>query len=174
MQKVAATPIEPWRRSCQQCYDSFKSHLSAKGFFVYPTEFDCVYSEHPLVDIAAKIGSFYWAFEYKSENDSVSRGLDQLRCYSHWFDYIVLVSERVFNHRTSENYWSLKNLGAGIWFYDPTQDKCIKTCNPDMQRPSLRNRRLVARRFSALCRRKNCSYRKDDPTRQLELSAFVS
>jgi hypothetical protein len=50
-----------------RCYDSFKSHLCSRGFLVYPTEFDCIYSDHPFVDIAAKMGSFYWAFEYKSE-----------------------------------------------------------------------------------------------------------
>jgi hypothetical protein len=157
-----------------QCYDSFKSHLIGKGFLVYPTEFDCAYSEHPFVDIAAKMGSYYWAFEYKSQADSVSRGLEQLRCYLRWFDYVVLVSERTFDHRTSENYWSLKNLGAGIWFYDPAQDKCIKRCNPDIQRPSLQNRIIVARRFSALYRKEHRPSQKDDLSRQLDLFAFVS
>jgi hypothetical protein len=168
-----ATSTTGYYRSAQ-CYDSFKSHLSAKGFLVYPIEFDCVYSEHPFVDIAAKMGSFYWAFEYKSIGDSVSRGLDQLRCYLNWFDYVVLVSERTLNHRTSENYWSLKNLGAGIWFYDPIQDKCIERCNPSIQRPSFRNRATVARRFSALYRTERRSIQKDDSVHQLDLCAFVS
>jgi hypothetical protein len=157
-----------------QCYDSFKSHLSASGFLVYPTEFDCIYSQHPFVDIAAKMGSFYWAFEYKSLGDSVSRGLDQLRCYLNWFDYIVLVSERTFNHRTSKNYWSLKDLGAGIWFYDPRQDKCIRSCYPKIQCPSTRNKALVVRRFATHNRKRNRSTAEDDSAQQLDLCLFVS
>lgn len=133
-----------------RCYDLFKVYLEESGFTVYPTEFDCLYSKHPLVDIAAKMGSFYWAFEYKSETDSVSRGVEQLECYLEWFDYVVLVSERIFDHRYSTNYWSLKNIGAGLWFYDPVQDKCVKKSNPLVQKPDVNNHRMVVRRFSAM------------------------
>ena len=119
------------------------------GFTVYPKEFDCINSEHPLVDIAAKMGSFYWAFEYKSESDSVSRGIEQLRCYSKWFDYVVLVSERFLDHRRSENYWKLKSMGAGIWAYYPDQDKCIHALQPVALDPSSFRRSLVTRRFRA-------------------------
>ncbi|MCL5068207.1 MAG: hypothetical protein M1368_07635 [Thaumarchaeota archaeon] len=132
-----------------QCYGKFKHHLEAMGFTVYPTEFDCINSEHPLVDIAAKMGSFYWAFEYKSESDSISRGIEQLRCYGRWFDYVVLVSERFLDHRRSENYWKLKSMGAGLWAYYPDQDKCIPMLQPVALDPSSQRRRLVTRRFRA-------------------------
>lgn len=132
----------------QQCYEPFKNHLLTLGFTLYPTEFNCIYSAHPLVDIAARMGCFYWAFEYKSLTDSVSRGVDQVRCYSEWFDYVVLVSEKEINHRTSYNYWRLRNLGVGLWTYDPFQDKRIIKTNPVIQSPAKRNHLLVSRRFN--------------------------
>ena len=134
------------------CYERFKDYLERLGFTTYPTEFDCVYSKHPLVDIAAKMGSFHWAFEYKTENDSVSRGVEQVSCYSNFFDFVVLVCEKAFDHRNSQNYWELQKLGAGLWFYDLKEDKCILKKNPVIQVPEKTNRRLVSRRFAALAR----------------------
>jgi hypothetical protein len=163
----------PYDRT-SRCYEPFKSFLSSSGFTVYRVEFDCMSSRHPFVDIAAKIGLFYWAFEYKSQNDSISRGVDQLRCCSRWFDYVVLVSERFFSHRRSDSYWSLKHLGAGIWFYDPAQDKCVQTCNPRIQSPSAGNRSLVARRFGTLSRTRRRANANDDSSHQLDLCLFVS
>jgi hypothetical protein len=156
------------------CYHSFKSHLMERGFLVYPSEFECVYSDHPMVDIAAKMGSFYWAFEYKSASDSVSRGVDQIRCYQKWFDYTVLVSERIFDHRNSQNYWSLRNLGAGLWFYDPHENKCMVRCNPVIQRPPRHNRASVVRRFSDLCRARRFPTQISDSICQIDLRVFVS
>ena len=157
------------------CYDSFKKYLGTLGFTVYPSEFDCIYSEHPLVDIAAKMGSFYWAFEYKSETDSVSRGVQQLQCYVRWFDYVVLVSERTFDHRSSPNYWELKDMGAGLWFYDPVQEKCIQRTNPMIQNPQRYNRRSVTRKFRVVAQnRRDVATTKFDSTRQLDLFSFVT
>lgn len=120
------------------------------GFTVYPTEFDCGNSEHPLVDIAAKMGSFYWAFEYKSETDSIARGIEQVECYSKWFDYVVLVSEKWFDHTASDYFWQLRSMGAGLWNYCPDSDKCYERKNPLLQSPDRKRRRLVALRFRAL------------------------
>lgn len=156
------------------CYESFKRHLMSLGFTVYPSEFDCIYSEHPLVDIAAKMGSFYWAFEYKSETDSVSRGIEQLECYLRWFDYVVLVSERTFDHRSSSNYWELKDIGAGLWFYDPFQNKCIQKTNPIIQNPQRFNRRSVTRKFKTVAQNRRDLVTKCDSTRQLDLLAFAT
>jgi hypothetical protein len=157
-----------------KCYQAFKAFLSTLGFTIYPVEFDCISSKHPLVDIAAKMGSFYWAFEYKSRNDSVSRGVEQLRCYSEWFDYVVLVSERAFDHRSNENYWSLKDLGAGIWFYDPEQDNCVEWRYPEIQSPSPYDRSLVARRFAKLSRMRRHSARSHDRDQRLDSWVFES
>jgi hypothetical protein len=158
----------------EPCYESFKKHLVTRGFTVYPSEFDCIYSEHPMVDIAAKMGSFYWAFEYKSENDSVSRGVEQLQCYLEWFDYVVLVSERTFDHRSSANYWELKDMGAGLWFYDPQQDKCIQRTNPGIQNPHKYNRRSVTRKFRTVAKnQRGHTIKESDSTRQLDLFSFV-
>jgi hypothetical protein len=140
-------PFFPPYQPKERCYDRFKEHLAERGFSLYPREFDCVVTKHPLVDIAAKMGSHYWAFEYKSEFDNVSKSIDQLQCYSLFFDYVVLVSEKVFDHRSSINYWSLKKLGAGIWFYVPDQEKCIEKVFPEFQMPKSPFRRFVRRKF---------------------------
>lgn len=137
------------------CYLQFKKHLEKDGFLVYPREFDCGNSDHPLVDVAARMGSFYWAFEYKSRNDSIQRGVDQLKCYSRWFDFVVLVSEKPVRHTHSKHYWSLWSLGAGIWNYFPAIDKCVMQKNPSIQSPLSARRKLVARRFKQLERKKS-------------------
>lgn len=132
------------------CYQAFREYLEKCGFLVYPEEFDCGNSNHPLVDIAARMGSFYWAFEYKSWNDSIARGVEQVKCYSNWFDYVVLVSEKPLRHTDSKHYWSLRSIGAGIWNYHPLIDKCVTTKNPLIQSPERNNRKMVARRFKSL------------------------
>lgn len=132
------------------CHQRFKEYLEKNGFLVYPVEFDLGNCNHPLVDIAARMGSFYWAFEYKSWNDSIARGVEQVRCYSDWFDYVVLVSEKRICHTDSIHYWNLRSLGAGIWNYYPLLDKCITTKNPKIQGPDPNNRKTVAKRFSLL------------------------
>jgi len=96
------------------------------------------------------MGSFYWAFEYKSETDSISRGLEQVRCYSDWFDYVVLVTEKVLNHAKSDIFWDLKAAGAGVWNYFPGAGKMIEQLNPVLQRPNRGNRNFVGFRFRAL------------------------
>ena len=117
---------------------------------MYPVEFDCGSSKHPLVDIAAKAGSFFWAFEYKSESDSISRGVEQVECYSHWFDYVVLVSERCLDHTRSRCFWELAEGGAGIWTFFPSRNECFERKNPRLQEPDKQKRNLVARRFKGL------------------------
>lgn len=133
-----------------QCYSEFKDYLVGAGFTIYPGEFDCFGSRHPMVDIAGKMGSFYWAFEYKSETDSISRGLEQVRCYSDWFDYVVLVTEKELNHRKSELFWDLKGSGAGVWNYFPGANKLIEQVNPRLQQPNRGNRQFVGLKFRAL------------------------
>ncbi len=136
------------------CYSGFKDYLVARGFTIYPNEFDCFGAKHPFVDVAGRMGSFYWAFEYKSETDSISRGLEQLKSYSEWFDYIVLVSERVLNHTKSDLFWELKGVGAGVWNYFPESDKCVEQMNPQLQNPDRFNRRIVGSRFRALSQKR--------------------
>ncbi|MGI0084310.1 MAG: hypothetical protein ACREBQ_04430 [Nitrososphaerales archaeon] len=163
-------------RLCQsQVYEKFRGHLSGLGFTLYPGEFDCLNSDHPLVDIAARMGAYYWAFEYKSEHDSISRGVEQVCCYSDWFDYVVLVSERTLDHRRSDNYWKLRRMGAGIWVYDPEKDERVVKAQPVIRNPDLISRRLVSRRFSALGRTRSCkshSVAKDNL--QCDMRVFLS
>lgn len=158
------------------CYADFREYLSRSGFTIFPGEFDCMGSDHPFVDIAGRMGSFYWAFEYKSESDSISRGLEQVRCYSEWFDYVVLVTEKSLNHVKSDLFWDLKAAGAGIWNYFPGSDKCIEQVNPRLQKPDRGNRRFVGFRFRALDRpRKHRLSRaiKNLDLGQTDLRAFI-
>ena len=132
------------------CYAPFKKHLQGIGFTVYPTEFVCNSSIHPFVDIAAKMGAFYWAFEYKSQRDSISRGIEQVKCYADWFDYVVLVAERSIEHTRSKSFWRLASFGAGLWNFCPLSNKLIETKNPVLQDPDPMHRRSVSCRFRAL------------------------
>ena len=134
----------------EPCYQLFKSYLDSIGFTVYPIEFDCGNSRHPLVDIVARMGSFYWAFEYKSKNDSISTGVDQVACYSDWFDYVVLVSERWIDHTRSTNFWKLASFGAGIWNFLPSSGKLVEIKNPSIQSPDKKHRRTLRSRFEPL------------------------
>jgi hypothetical protein len=146
-----------------QCYSRFKHHLESSGFTVYPGEFDCGNSNHPMVDIAARMGAFFWAFEYKSENDGIARGIEQVACYANWFDYVVLVSEKWIDHTRSKAFWKLASMGVGIWTFVPSSYKLIERKNPRLQSPNEVSRRLVVARFGALQR----SESKSSPQRQL-------
>ena len=132
------------------CYHQFKCYLDSVGFTVYPTEFDCGNSRHPLVDIAARMGSFYWAFEYKSKNDNISMGVDQVSCYAEWFDYVVLVSERWIDHTRSANFWKLASFGAGIWNFLPSSGRLVEIRNPWLQSPDKKHGRSLRSRFKSL------------------------
>jgi hypothetical protein len=93
--------------------------LRAEGFKVHPDEVYCPSPEHCWVDVAALKGQDYWAFEYKSRNDSIKRGLAQCQSYSNAFNYVVLVADR---HRaTASPYFSnFKRSGFGVWSHTLT------------------------------------------------------
>ena len=80
-----------------------------------------------------------------------------MKCYSEWFDYVVLVTEHGLNHRKSEHFWELRDVGAGVWNYFPDSDKCIEQVNPRLQRPEKSNRQFVGTKFRALNRKRNWS-----------------
>jgi hypothetical protein len=149
-----------------QCYDQFKIHLQKSGFTLFPTEFDCPSSIHPFVDIAGKFGSHFWAFEYKSAGDNVGMAVEQATCYSRWFDYVVVVSEKWLDHRRSEVYWSLREIGAGLWNFVPETNRCISELNPELLSPEGRNH--VSIRFKHLSKSK----RKLDRRNQTTLDAY--
>ncbi len=134
------------------CYELFKRFLAKSGFTVFPEELTCPSSVHPFVDVAAKMGSNLWAFEYKSARDNVSTSVEQALCYAEWFDYVVVVSERLLDHRRSDTYWKLKRAGAGLWNYIPELDRCLVQSNPMLLFPKSSYRRSVLLRFSSLGR----------------------
>ena len=100
------------------CYQAARKQLvtflQSAGFRVHPEEVYCPADDHCWVDVAALKGLDYWAFEYKSRNDSIRRGLSQCRSYSNAFNFVVLVANR--NRATSSPYFaSFKRNGFGVW-----------------------------------------------------------
>jgi len=90
------------------------SFLQGQGYMVHPKEVYCPAAEHCWVDVAAVKGQDFWAFEYKSRNDSIKRGLSQCQAYANAFNYVVLVADR--RRATSSPYFgSFKRNGFGVW-----------------------------------------------------------
>ena len=106
--------MTPQHPSYQSARKQLLSFLRSDGFQVHPDEVYCPAPEHCWVDVAALKGHDYWAFEYKSRNDSIKRGLAQCRSYSSSFNYVVLVADR---HRATASpyFGNFKRDGFGVW-----------------------------------------------------------
>jgi hypothetical protein len=116
--------------------------LRSDGFDVHPQEVYCPAAEHCWVDVAALKGQDYWAFEYKSRNDSIKRGLAQCRAYSSAFNYVVLVADR-YRTTSSPYFGNFKRDGFGVWSHT------VVGFNPLLQprrRTVARRRRMVIER----------------------------
>jgi hypothetical protein len=123
------------------------AYLRVQGYRPHPDEVFCPGGEHCWVDVAALKGQDYWAFEYKSRNDSIRRGFDQCQSYAGVFNYVVLVADR---HRiTSSPYFRrFKAEGFGIWRHDVLGFHPL--LNPK-RRSSVRNlKRVVERQFKRM------------------------
>jgi hypothetical protein len=118
--------------------------LRSEGFMVHPEEVYCPTAEHCWVDVAALKGQDYWAFEYKSRNDSIRRGLAQCRSYSNAFNYVVLVADR---HRaTSSPYFgNFKRNGFGVWSHTGAGFSPLLT--PQRRSVARQSRVVIERQF---------------------------
>ncbi len=125
-------------------YPNLASWLLTQGHAVYPMEMFCepvrVYNKEPswfykngqphydyhdlygCVDVISMFGNKIWAWEYKSKNDSLRRGLKQLANYAKAFDYVCLVAEKPPINEIYEEYLA---LGAGVYHV-------LKGCNIEM------------------------------------------
>ncbi|HUK27437.1 MAG TPA: hypothetical protein VLV31_03355 [Candidatus Acidoferrales bacterium] len=118
------------------------SFLQSQGYTVHPKEVYCPAIEHHWVDVAALKGEDFWAFEYKSRNDSIKRGLSQCQAYAKAFNYVVLVANR--RRTTSSPYFvSFKRNGFGIWSH--AGDRFHPLIMP-LRRAVLRGSRVVIER----------------------------
>ena len=128
------------------------NYLQTQGYRAHPNEVFCP-GEHYWVDVAALKGEDYWAFEYKSRNDSMRRGFDQCRSYSNGFNYVVLVANR---HRVSSStyFHRLKAEGFGVWRHDMFG---FHPLLEPKRRNTLRNVKRVVERQFAHFRTKNDS-----------------
>jgi hypothetical protein len=114
MQEGLCMSMAPKHANYQAARKELVVYLRSDGFKVHPDEVYCPAAEHCWVDVAALKGQDYWAFEYKSRNDSIRRGFAQCRSYSGAFNYVVLVADR---HRaTASPYFTdFKRNGFGVW-----------------------------------------------------------
>ena len=123
--------------------------LESEGFKVHPEEVYCPNQEHCRVDVAALKDEDFWAFEYKSRNDSIKRGLAQWRSYSKAFNYVVLVVNR--NRATSSPYFSnFKRDGFGVWSHTVTGFHSL--LRPERRTVVKRSRAVVERQFRHMLR----------------------
>jgi len=120
------------------------SFLESQGFKPHPNEVFCP-AEHCWVDVAALNGRDYGAFEYKSRNGSIKRGLKQCRSYAKAFNYVVLDADR---HRaTSSPYFGrFKRNGFGVWSH--TLNGFYPLLNPKRQSVLRKATLVVERQFS--------------------------
>ena len=125
--------------------------LRRQGFVPHPNEVFCP-AEHCWVDVGALKGQDYWAFEYKSRNDSIKRGLEQCCCYAEAFNYVVLVADR---QRTSSSpyFGRFKSHGFGVWSHTPTG--FYPLLNPKRRSVVRKANLVVQRQFRRLLPRRN-------------------
>jgi len=123
--------------------------LRSEGFQVHPDEVFCPAAKHCWVDVAALKGLDYWAFEYKSRNDSIRRGLEQCRSYSLAFNYVVLVADR---HRaTASPYFAnFKRNGFGVWSH--AESVFNPLLDPQRRMVTRERRVVIERQFRRLVR----------------------
>jgi len=121
------------------------SFLRTEGFQVHPNEVYCPSLVHCWVDVAALKGQDYWAFEYKSHNDSIRRGLEQCRSYSHAFNYVVLVADR---HRPTRSpyFGNFKRNGFGVWSH--AENVFNPLLQPQRRNVERRSRAVIERQFT--------------------------
>jgi hypothetical protein len=123
---------------------SFITFLESQGFKTHPREVFCPASDHCWVDVAAKKGSDFWAFEYKSRSDSIKRGLEQCTCYAKAFNYVVLVADRK-RMTGSTHFGEFKRRGFGIWRHD--QSRFYSLVSPVRRMVPRKASRSIERQF---------------------------
>ena len=134
-------------RNYREARQDLISFLLNRGFRPHPREVFCPSASHCWVDVAALKGCDYWAFEYKSRNDSISRGLDQCCSYSKAFNYVVLVADR---HRATKSpyFGDFKRQGFGVWTH--TANSFYPILNPRRQSVIRKAGSVVERQFKRL------------------------
>lgn len=150
-------------------YPILAKWLRSQGHIVYPMEMVCEavripdkehqYNSHYLygaVDVVSMFHDKLWAWEYKSRNDSVLRGMLQVENYRRSFDYVSLVAEdlakvdSVVRKKGLRVSTILKHLGVGIFWND--EGKIGVVIEPIEQAPQkkLRDKLLIRFRRNVL------------------------
>jgi hypothetical protein len=138
-------------------YPVLAKWLEGLGHIVYPYEMFCNpvhvsakkpswnccsgkndrYESHSLygmVDVVSWFGERLWAWEYKSQTDSLKRGFLQLSNYARSFDFVCLACVIT---PISPLYDKLRDLGAGIYPELPSiEDGFLPLDEPKLQKPN--------------------------------------
>ena len=121
------------------------SFLQGLGYRVHPREVYCPAADHFWVDVAAAKDQDFWAFEYKSRNDSIRRGLSQCQAYATAFNYVVLVADR--QRATSSPYFgNFKRNGFGVWSHSGNRFNPL--LKPKRRMVARQRRAVIERQFS--------------------------
>lgn len=91
-------------------------------------------SLYGMVDVVSYFKEKLWAWEYKSQTDSLKRALLQLSNYARSFDFVCLASVMTPNGNL---YDKLRELGAGIYPELPSAEKgFLPLDEPKLQTPN--------------------------------------
>lgn len=142
----------PYPRMYVGRYQHLVDWLRLRGHIVYNYEMWC----HPMayttkdlrtryhyayVDVVSWFRNNLYAWEYKSQNDNVKRGVEQCINYARSFNYVCLAAEGSI---LGDSYDRLRKLGAGV--YAEVQNGFTELEKPKLQSPVLAwNQELVER-----------------------------
>lgn len=137
-------------------YSVLAKWLEGQGHIVYSYEMFCnpvhvsaqkpswnagngkydIYRSHSLyglVDVVSYYHEKLWAWEYKSQTDSLKRGFLQLTNYARSFDYVCLASVM---SPMGNLYDKLRELGAGVYPELPGTEGFMMLDEPKLQKPN--------------------------------------
>jgi len=164
-------------------YPHLAKWLKKIGHAVYPMEMRCkpIFVERPNrkwrnertaflygnVDVVSYFQDELWAWEYKSQTDSLKRGYFQLQNYALYFDRVCLATEASLSGKW---YEKIVDIGAGV--FAECAEGFILVEEPKLnQTNTLRHDRLVERFKKNVFKIKRKKRTQVDPA-QKQLTAF--
>lgn len=136
-------------------YHNLAEWLQKHGHAVYPMEMfvkpvpvvmkdNHVHFLYGNVDVVSSANGKLFGWEYKSQNDSLKRGLAQLKNYARGFDFVCLASVCMPGGSLYDAY---RDLGAGIYAELPGTEGFQRLDEPKPQKPETYLRDKYMARF---------------------------
>lgn len=124
----------------------------------HPFEYQEIHYLYGAVDVVSMFHGKLWAWEFKSQNDSVKRAALQVENYRRSFDYVSVVVEdlgkldSVVKKTDLRISTMLKHLGVGIYWLNNGKIELVEA--PKLQVPEKALREDLVNRFRRyVCRR---------------------